>query len=345
MTTYYSGPRVRLPSNRSLELSDVGPSSSSSSPPVPSPTSAPILIFPAPSSEPASPHPHLRSRSLAHELRLRHTRVDSNASLPTTATSDSRARVDSNASSASLVVSDLSSPRFSLVTSPRYSPRFVRSASEWEDLGASPLTPDRVVRLGSARVIPSSWRSTSSPDVELWEWTSTSSEVERDRGWAEDETNYEDALSQFHFPTLEESRWAGEVAERIMLPKAGETRGKAVSHPALGQRTMRLPFRFLLETVLAINPATLMLVERGGHEPGSIAETGLFGTELPDTDDHETESGADRRVFFDVDGTQMVRRALAESLPLMSLESICLVASIPRRVWAGLAMPKWRSFL
>lgn len=183
----------------------------------------------------------------------------------------------------------------------------------------------------------------------MWEWTSSGSEVEDRERWA-DETHYEDALSQFHFPTLEESRWA------CVAPEAAKcavlARPEAVSrpaHPALGQRVVRLPFRFILETVLSINPATLMLVERGGHEPESISETGLFGTEMG-VDEGEIEaieSSAERRVSFDLDGG-MVKRgldALAESvvllpLPLIPLQALCLVASLPQRVWA--TMPKWR---
>ncbi|KAG8701651.1 hypothetical protein FRC09_005210, partial [Ceratobasidium sp. 395] len=188
MAAYYSGPRVRLPSNRSLQLSEASTSSSPlASPPAP----APVLIFPAPSSEPASPHPshfpRTRTSSLAHgPLRLRHVRVDSNAS------------------SASLVVcssvTDLSSPLSANSPQLARSPA-LQSGSEWEDLEAasgpstgsgmgmvmaptsassSALTRERIVRLGSARMIPSSWRSGSgsgeTPSVELWEWTSTGSE-------------------------------------------------------------------------------------------------------------------------------------------------------------------------
>ncbi|KDN45393.1 hypothetical protein RSAG8_04980, partial [Rhizoctonia solani AG-8 WAC10335] len=108
MAAYYSGPRVRLPSNRSLQLSDVsGPSSPPAARDKDKETYAsardaythshsPVLIFPtAPSSEPASPHPRV--------ARLRHLRVDSTASSSSRAVS-TRVRVDSNATS------DLSSP-------------------------------------------------------------------------------------------------------------------------------------------------------------------------------------------------------------------------------------------
>lgn len=203
-------------------------------------------------------------------------------------------------------------------------------------------------------MIPSSWRSGGSIEVETWEWTSSSEVSERER-WA-DETNYEDALSQFHFPTLEESRWAqcagGIVDEAGAMLRPGATlpgeQHEAVSrpaHPALGQRVVRLPFRFLLETVLSINPATLMLLERGGHEPESICETGLFGTEMGvDEGEIEAIESSVRRVSLDLDGG-MVRRgldALADSVVLvpLPLQAICLVASLPQRVWA--TMPKWR---
>ncbi|KAG9126636.1 hypothetical protein FRC07_002649 [Ceratobasidium sp. 392] len=366
MTTYYNGPRVRLPSNRSLQLTDTA--STSSSPHTSPPAPASVLIFPAPSSEPASPHPsnslHSRARtssSLAHgPLRLRHVRVDSNAS------------------SASLVVcssvTDLSSPLS--VNSPRLARSPLQSASEWEDLEAvsgpstgsgtmasSPLTRERIVRLGSARMIPSSWRSTGSgetPSVEMWEWTTSSgSEVEQSRGlWADEETtNYEDALSQFHFPTLEESRFAcaagvgGAEAQAAVLSTSGCARP---THPSLGQRVMELPFRFLLETVLGISPATLMLLERGCHEPETIEQTGLFGAASSAGADGnvgtDEEGDVRPRVCLDVDTAlgRTVRKgfeALAsDGLPLPLGVSICLLASIPRRVWAGVpTMPKWRS--
>lgn len=370
MAAYYSGPRVRLPSNRSLQLTD--PSSSSSSPLASPPAPAPVLIFPAPSSEPASPHPpgsHPRARtgsSLAYgPLRLRHVRVDSNAS------------------SASLVVcssaTDLSSPLSA--NSPRLARSPLQSASEWEDLegvsgpstasgmAPSPLTRERIVRLGSARLIPSSWRSGSgsaeTPSVEMWEWTTTGSEVEpeRDRGlWAEDETNYEDALSQFHFPTLDESRCVrvapgvgGAEADRrdqragAVLSTLGCARP---THPSLGQRAMHLPFRFVLETVLGISPATLMLLERGCHEPETIEQTGLFGAASTspafDAGADGNEDEARPRVCLELDAARTVRRGLdalaSEALPLPLGVSICLLTWIPRRVWAAVpTMPNWRS--
>jgi hypothetical protein len=138
----------------------------------------------------------------------------------------------------------------------------------------------------------------------MWEWTSDGSEW-HGRG-DENETQYEDALSQFHFPTLEESRWAyhaagvgavekggtgtgglGLVHKQVVVKGdlgSGERNDWLVAHPALGeyeqqqQRTMRLPFRFMLETVLGIDSATLNLLERGTHEPESISDTAIFGT-------------------------------------------------------------------
>jgi len=221
-------------------------------------------------------------------------------------------------------------------------------------------------------MIPSSWRSGETPSVELWEWTSSGSEVDPDRGlWAEEGTNYEDALSQFHFPTLQESRlypvgraypvertWP---VERVVAPL--EVRPMSVSvrptHPALGQRKMQLPFRFLLETVLSINPATLMLLEHGNHEPDWIGETGLFGTAtgaVPAED--EDELGAIERSEAKRHGAQRVLEAavarsvrrgfdalvqIAEPAGVSMPLTLCLLASIPRRVWAGLpALPTWR---
>ncbi|QRV92470.1 voltage-dependent ion-selective channel protein [Ceratobasidium sp. AG-Ba] len=375
MAAYYSGPRVRLPSNRSLQLTEY---SSSSSSPLASPPSAPapVLIFPAPSSEPASPHPssfHSRARtssSLAYgPLRLRHVRVDSNAS-----------------SSPSLLVnSDLSSPLSGS------SPRLGRSPlTEWEDLellsgpststGASPLTRERIVRLGSARLIPSSWRSGTgsgeTPSVEMWEWTSTESggEVER---WPEEETNYEDALSQFHFPTLEESRFAAAPPARSHFDRmrvgahgggtgATDRRGAVLSldcvrptHPSMGEHTtsaMRLPFRFVLETVLGISPATLMLLERGAHAPETIEQTGLFGAASSGMSDEveEHEGSEDEevrpRVCLNLDAA--VTRSVRDGLGALSLEGLSLplelgasvYLSIYHAVWAGVpAIPKlWR---
>ncbi|KAG9101867.1 hypothetical protein FS749_002291 [Ceratobasidium sp. UAMH 11750] len=353
MAAYYSGPRVRLPSNRSLQLSEPSSSSPLASPPAP----APVLIFPAPSSEPASPHPsgfHPRARtssSLAYgPLRLRHVRVDSNAS------------------SASLVVcssaTDLSSPLSA--NSPRLARSPLQSASEWEDLegvsgpstasmAPSPLTRERIVRLGSARMIPRSGSgSAETPSVEMWEWTSTGSEAEPDRGlWGEDETHYEDALSQFHFPTLDESRCArvgagptgvgGAEADR----RAGavfSTECARPTHPSLGQRAMHLPFRVLLETVLGISPATLMLVERGCHE-----QTGLFGVASTSAalNAGENEDEMRPRVCLELEAARSVQRGLdalaSEGLPLPLGLSICVLTWIPRRVWAAVpAMPKWR---
>ncbi|CAE6460489.1 unnamed protein product [Rhizoctonia solani] len=391
MAAYYSGPRVRLPSNRSLQLSDVsGPSSPPAARDKDKETYAsardaythshsPVLIFPtAPSSEPASPHPRV--------ARLRHLRVDSTASSSSRAVS-TRVRVDSNAtsdlsspirvgsdfSSSVRVGSDFSSPirvgsdisllarldsdnsirtrvdsnASSLLASPSLievpSPRFsLTSTSGWDlsPTGSAPLTRDRIVRLGSARVIPS-W-SSGSAEVEMWEWTSEGSSWQGRRG-DENETQYEDALSQFHFPTLEESRWAcqGGAVEKggIGLVEMGglglggngglglvERNGQGdgglvVAHPALGeqqQRTVRLPFRFILETVLGIDPATLSLLERGTHEPESISETAIFGT--------ATDAG------ITDDEIEAIERSERIVWPSFSL--LC--------VWAGLGMPKWR---
>ncbi|CAE6512146.1 unnamed protein product [Rhizoctonia solani] len=382
MAAYYSGPRVRLPSNRSLQLSDV---SGSSSPPLARDrdkdtyTSArdaythppsPILIFPAAPSEPASPHPRV--------ARLRHARVDSTASAPSSRVISTRVRVDSNAtsdlSSPVRVGSDLSSVRAcsdfsspirvgseisllarldsdnsirsnasSLIEVP--SPRFSLT-SGWDSspTGSAPLTRDRIVRLGSARIIPS-WSSNSgSAEVEMWEWTSDGSEWQGRRG-DENETQYEDALSQFHFPTLEESRWACQggavekgglgLVERAQAGKGGlglverngakggfgqGDGGLVVAHPALGeqQQRVRLPFRFILETVLGIDPATLSLLERGTHESESISQTAIFGT--------ATDTG------ITDDEIEAIERSERIVWPSFSL--LC--------VWAGLGIPKWR---
>ncbi|CAE6520818.1 unnamed protein product [Rhizoctonia solani] len=395
MAAYYSGPRVRLPSNRSLELSDV---SGSSPPPATrdkdkesygrdayTHSHSPVLIFPtAPSSEPASPHPRV--------ARLRHLRVDSTASASSSRVVSTRVRVDSNAtsdlsspirvgsdlSSSVRVGSDFSSPirvhsdislarldsdrsirtrvdsnASSLLVSPSLievpSPRFsLTSASGWDlsPTGSAPLTRERIVRLGSARVIPSWSSGSGSAEVEMWEWTSDGGSWQARRG-DENETQYEDALSQFHFPTLEESRWAchggavekgglGLVDHLGVAAKGGlglverngikggfgqGDGGLGVAHPALGeqqQRTVRLPFRFILETVLGIDPATLNLLERGTHEPESISETALFGT--------ATDAGITN------DEIEAIERSERIVWPSFSL--LC--------VWAGLGMPKWR---
>ncbi|KAB5595912.1 Voltage-dependent ion-selective channel [Ceratobasidium theobromae] len=220
MATYYSGPRVRLPSNRSLQLSDISSSSASSHAHSPA-SQTPVLIFPAPPSEPGSPYAHGRNSV------RRHTRIDWSGR----GESVSRVRVDSDASSGSLI-----------------------TGSGWSEVGwpGSALTHERVVRLGSARMMPS---RSESVEVEMWEWTSSGSVASRRE---DGETNYEDALSQIEFAALE--------SRREIVPR----------HAALEQRVVRLPFRFLLE-LLGIDGATLMLVERGSHAPESISETGLFG--------------------------------------------------------------------
>lgn len=287
MATYYSGPRVRLPSNRSLQLSDISSSSASSHAHSPA-SQTPVLIFPAPPSEPGSPYAHGRNSV------RRHTRIDWSGR----GESVSRVRVDSDASSGSLI-----------------------TGSGWSEVGW-PLTHERVVRVGSARMMPS---RSESVEVEMWEWTSSGSVASRGE---DGETNYEDALSQIEFAALE--------SRREIVPR----------HAALEQRVVRLPFRFLLE-LLGIDGATLMLVERGSHAPESISETGLFGAASSEVEVEVEESGAERRVLLELGATGMgmVKRgldALAEPVFLPPLKAICLVAWIPRRVWAGLGMPRWR---
>lgn len=241
-------------------------------------------------------------------------------------------------------------------------------------------------------MIPSSWRSISgsggsgeTPSVEMWEWTSNESEVDPGRGlWGEaqgDEgTNYEDALSQFHFPTLSESRFACPVERErghaYMMGVAsleeralGSVQVQQPTHPALGQqRVITLPFRFLLETFLAITPATFMLLERGSHHPDSIAETGLFGAAtgaLPTEEEDRLETierneemehrvslqgalvarsvrrGFDTLVHF---APTSMDAGVPLSLPLIPLKvSVRLVASIPQIIWTSIPpMPKWR---
>ncbi|QRW20216.1 voltage-dependent ion-selective channel protein [Rhizoctonia solani] len=247
------------------------------------------------------------------------------------------------------------------------------STSGWEfsPTGSAPLTRDRIVRLGSARVIPS-WSlgsgsgsgsglglgsgsgsgsgsglglgsGSGSAEVEMWEWTSDGSEWQgRESRGDENETQYEDALSQFHFPTLEESRWAYRAAGVGIdvgtgigtgaVEKGGtgtvERNGWMVAHPALGeydqqqQRTVRFPFRFILETVLGIDPATLNLLERGTHEPESISDTAIFGT--------ATDAG-----ITDEDMEAIER---SERMVWPSFSLLCVWAA------AGLGLPssKWR---
>lgn len=178
----------------------------------------------------------------------------------------------------------------------------------------------------------------------MWEWTSDGSEWQDRRG-DENETQYEDALSQFHFPTLEESRWACQagavekggfgLGEKGQATKGGlglverngtkggfglGDGGLVVAHPALGeqQQRVRLPFRFILETVLGIDPATLSLLERGTHEPESISQTAIFGT--------ATDAG------ITDDEIEAIERSERIVWPSFSL--LC--------VWAGLGIPKWR---
>ncbi|KAG8763639.1 hypothetical protein FRC12_008472, partial [Ceratobasidium sp. 428] len=202
--------------------------------------------------------------------------------------------------------------------------------------------------------------------------------VDNNRGlyWAEEEeTNYEDALSQFHFPTLEESRGFAYLGATGVGGVGGaeavgvDGRAAAVlstgcarpTHASLSQRVVQLPFRFILETVLGISPTTLMLVEHGGHEPETIEQTGLFGAASSAALGGGDDAGADGnvaregedgrpRVCLDLDAAlgRTVRKgfdALAsDGLPLPLGVSICLLTWLPRRVWAGVpAMPKWRS--
>lgn len=234
-------------------------------------------------------------------------------------------------------------------------------------------------------MIPSSWRSISgsaeTPSVEMWEWTSNESELDAGRGlWGEAQgdggTNYEDALSQFHFPTLEQSRFACPVeraghAYTVGVASLEERALMSVqqpTHPALGQRVISLPFRFLLETFLGIAPATFMLLERGSHHPDSIAETGLFGAAtgaLPTEEEDGLETierneemghrvslqgalaarsvrrGFDTLVHF---APTSMDAGVPLSLPLIPLKvSVRLVASIPQIIWTSIPpMPKWR---